>query len=128
MSLKKYLIIMTTATLVSWIAWLFVFFFINPNEAGFVGFGLFYLSMLCALVGTFSLFGFFVRVWFTKEQVIFRHLGVATRQSFFFSILIIGTLMLQGARMLQWWTVLLLILFLTIMEFFFISRAAPRRN
>ncbi len=128
MSLKKYLIIMTSATLVSWIAWLFVFFFINPDEAGFVGFALFYISLFFALVGTFSLFGFFIRVWFTKEEVIFRHLGVATRQSFFFSILMVSALMLQGADLLTWWSVPLLVIFLTLLEFFFITRRQPRRG
>ncbi|MFZ6036243.1 MAG: hypothetical protein ACOYUK_03820 [Patescibacteria group bacterium] len=126
MSLKKYLIIMTSATLVSWTAWLFVFFFINPDEAGVVGFALFYLSLFFALVGTFSLFGFFVRVWFTKEQVIFRHLGVATRQSFFFAILLVGALVLLGADVLRWWTIVLLVMFMTLLEFFFISRTAIR--
>lgn len=126
MSLKKYLIFTTTATLVSWIAWLIVLFYINPAEAGFIGFLLFYVSLFFALIGTFSLVGFFGRVWFTKEQIIFRHLGVSTRQSFFFAVLVVGILLLQGAGLYRWWTVISLVLLLTLLEFFFISRKVVR--
>lgn len=127
MSLKKYLIFMSSATLFSWLAWLIVIFYINPEEAGFVGFAMFYLSLFLALVGSFSLLGFFTRVWFSREEVIFRHLGVATRQSLLFSILLVGSLILQGSGFFRWWSVVLLIAFITLLEFFFISRKVVRR-
>lgn len=127
MSLRKYLITMTVITLVCWIAWLIVLFYLDPEQTGLMGFLFFYVSLFFALIGTFSLLGFFVRVWFSKEQVIFRHLGVATRQSLWFSLLLIGTLLLQGAGFIRWWNVLLLIIFLTILEFFFLSRKVVRR-
>ncbi|MFA6553258.1 MAG: hypothetical protein WCT27_02425 [Patescibacteria group bacterium] len=98
----------------------------NPDEGGVVGFTMFYLSLFLALIGTFSLLGFFIRVWFSKETFIFRHLGVATRQSLWFSILLIVTLMFQGGGMLKWWSALLLVLFLVLMEFFFITRKVAR--
>ncbi|MFH0804885.1 MAG: hypothetical protein V1916_01675 [Patescibacteria group bacterium] len=122
MSLKKYLILMFTTTLVCWVAWLFVVFFINPGEAGPVGFTLFYVSLFFACLGTFSLFGFFVRVWFSREEVIFRHLGVSSRQSLWFSILVIITLLLRATATFHWWSVALLIILLVVLEFFFISR------
>ncbi len=118
---------MTAATIVCWVAWLVVVYYINPNEAGVIGFSLFYLSLLFALVGAFSLIGFFGRVWFSKERVIFRHLGISTRQSIWFSLLIVGTLLFQGADLLKWWSVLFLIFFLTLMEFFFLSRKVAHR-
>jgi len=126
MSLKKYLIFMTSVTLFCWLAWLVVLFYMNPDEGGVVGFTMFYLSLFLALIGTFSLLGFFIRVWFSKETFIFRHLGVATRQSLWFSILLIVTLMFQGGGMLKWWSALLLVLFLVLMEFFFITRKVAR--
>ncbi len=127
MSLKKYLIIMFSMTLVCWIAWLFVLYFMDPFETGSVGFLLFYMSLFFASLGTFSLLGFFMRVWFSKEQVIFRHLGVATRQSLWFSGLIVLTLILQASDFLQWWGIVLLIVFMTLLEFFFLSRKVIRR-
>lgn len=126
MSLKKYLVLMSSITLFCWLTWLVVLFYINPREAGFVGFTMFYLSLFLALVGTFSLIGFFARVWFSRETFIFRHLGVATRQSIWFSILLVAGLMLQGGGMLKWWSALLLVIFLVLFEFFFISRKVVR--
>lgn len=118
---------MSTATFLCWVGWLVVLYYLNPEEAGFVGFLCFYLSLFCALVGTFSLLGFFVRVWFSREPIIFRHLGVSTRQSFWFAMLLVATLMMQGAGFLRWWNALLLIIFLIILEFFFLSRKVMRR-
>jgi hypothetical protein len=126
MSLKKYLVIMSLMTLFCWLAWLVVLYFINPTEAGFVGFLLFYCSLFVALVGTFSLFGFFLRVWFSREEVIFRHLGISTRQSIWFAILMVGSLLLLGAGYLRWWSELLLLAFLILLEFFFLSRKVTR--
>ncbi|MDD5040149.1 MAG: hypothetical protein PHY34_03280 [Patescibacteria group bacterium] len=128
MSLKKYLLIMTSATLLSWVAWLVVLFYINPDDSGMVGYSLFYISLLVALVGTFSLVGFFGRVWFSREQVIFRHLGVSTRQSVWFSVLLVGSLLLQGTGYLKWWSLLFFIMLLTLLEFFFISRKVIHRQ
>jgi hypothetical protein len=122
MSLKYYLIIMSVATLVCWVAWLMVLYYINPTEAGVVGFLIFYSSFALAVLGTFSLLGFFGRVWFSKEQIIFRHLGVAFRQAVWFAILLAVSLILQSQGLLTWWNGLLLITFLTIVEFMFLSR------
>jgi len=127
MSLKKYLFIMTLITLVCWVAWLVVLFYLNPFEAGFVGLLLFYISLFFALFGSFALLGFFLRVWFSKEQIIFRHLGIATRQSLWFSVLLVSTLLLQGSGFIRWWNILLLIIFLTLLEFFFLSRKVVHR-
>ncbi len=118
---------MTTSTIICWIAWLVVLFYVNPDEGGFIGFVLFYLSLLIALIGTFSLIGFFGRVWFSKERIIFRHLGVSTRQSVWFSALLLGVLLLQGTHYLRWWSALLLVILVTLMEFFFLSRKEVHR-
>lgn len=118
---------MSFTTLICWIAWLVVLYYINPASAGFVSFLFFYVSLFFALIGTFSLFGFFVRVWFSKEKVIFRHLGVSTRQALWFSVLIVITLMFQASSYLKWWSIALLILFLILLEFFFVSRKVVRR-
>lgn len=122
MSLKKYLIFMSLLTLFCWVAWLVVLYYINPQESGFIGFICFYLSLLFALLGTFSLLGFFIRVWFSSEQIIFKHLGVSFRQAAWFSILLTVTLILQGIKFLRWWNVLILIFLLTVLEFFFITK------
>jgi hypothetical protein len=128
MSLKRYLITMSLMTLVCWLAWVVVLFKIDPNQAGAIGLTLFYVSLLFALVGTFSLFGFFIRVWFSKEEIIYRHLGISTRQSIWFALLVVVTLLLKKADFLRWWSALPLIVFLMLMEFFFLSRRTIRQQ
>ena len=118
---------MSTSTFLCWVAWLVVLFYLNPEGAGFIGFLCFYVSLFFALLGTFSLLGFFIRVWFSREQIIFRHLGIASRQSLWFALLLVGTLIMQGSGYLRWWNALLLIFFLTVVEFFFLSRRIVHR-
>jgi hypothetical protein len=126
MSLKRYLIIMSLMTLVCWLAWVVVLFQIDPEQAGGIGLTLFYVSLLFALIGTFSLLGFFIRVWFSKEPVIYRHLGISTRQSIWFAILVVVSLLLKKADFLRWWSAGLLLIFLLLLEFFYLSRRIVR--
>lgn len=125
MSLRRFLILATLGTVISWVGWLTILFYINPATAGSIGLTLFYLALFFALAGTFTLLGFFVRVWFTKEPVIYRHVGIAVRQSVLFSILVVGSLMLQGNLLYSWWSAALLLAALAILELFFLSRKPP---
>lgn len=118
---------MSLMTLVCWLAWVVVLFQIDPEQAGGIGLILFYVSLLFALIGTFSLFGFFMRVWFSKEQIVYRHLGISTRQSIWFAVLMVAALLLKKADFLRWWSAGLLIIFLLILEFFYLSRRTIRQ-
>ncbi len=118
---------MSILSLVCWIAWIFVLSYLDPVESGALSHVLFYLSLFLALMGTFSLLGFFGRVWFSKEEVIFRHLGVSFRQAILFALFLTGLLMLQGVRFLRWWNVLLFMILLTIAEFLFLSKRPYRQ-
>lgn len=113
---------MSLATIFCWVAWLLVLFYMNPDEVGAIGLMAFYISLFLALLGTFSLVGFFVRVWFSRSQAIFRYLGIAFRQAVWFSVLIVVALILQAERYLTWWNALLLILFLVLLEFLVLTR------
>ncbi|MDP3964811.1 MAG: hypothetical protein Q8Q20_04130 [bacterium] len=127
MSLKKFLVIMTVVTLVCWIGWITVVFYIDPDSGGFLGLSLFYLSLFLAITGTFALLGFFFRVWFSHNEKVFEHVGIAFRQSILFSILIVGALVLQGVRILTWWNVILFIFAVGLLELFFLTRNPSSR-
>lgn len=121
MSLKKFLIIITVVTVICWIGWIVVLFYIDPKGTGFIGLFLFYISLFFALIGTFSILGFFIRVWFSKKEMVFQHVGIAFRQSLLFSILLVGSLVLQGMRIFTWWNALLFVFCLAVLEYFFLS-------
>jgi len=129
MSLKRYLIGISISTIFCWLAWITVLYNINPETAGFIGIFLFYASLLVAVVGTLALLGFFFRVWFSREEIVYKHVGISLRQAFLFGLLIVGSLLLQGSRLLTWWNGLLFILGLTVLELFFLTRQnSPRQN
>jgi hypothetical protein len=121
MTLKQYLILMSICTLFCWLALALVIYFIDPTEAGFLGFAFFYSSLFLALTGTMSILGFAMRIKFVKDELVFRHVVSAFRQAILFSILIVGSLFLQSKSLLTWWNIILFILALTVLEFFFIS-------
>ncbi|PIY78796.1 MAG: hypothetical protein COY82_00570 [Parcubacteria group bacterium CG_4_10_14_0_8_um_filter_35_7] len=122
MTLKSYLILMTISTFFCWLAWGVVLFFIDPTQAGFIGLLFFYLSLFLALTGTISLIGFFLRTLILKNEIVFRHVIISFRQAVFFSMVIVGSLFLESKDLFTWWNITFLVLFLTVLEFFFISQ------
>ena len=118
MPLKKYLILMLFSTLIAWFSFLAVLFTMSP-DTGLLPLLLFYLTLFLALLGTFFLLGFGARYIFVRDTPFYRHLGISFRQGLLFTILVVGSLILQAAQYLRWWNLLLFFLFLVILEFFF---------
>lgn len=123
MSVRGYTLLLAMTTLLSWIAFGAVVVIINPQEAGAIGIGLFYISLSLALIGTFSLAGFLIRTVFFKKEDIFNRISIAFRQAIFFTLLINGFLFLQSMRLLTWYNTAFLIIALAIAEFVVISGA-----
>jgi hypothetical protein len=121
MTLKQYLILMSISAVFCWAIWIFVLFMIDPTTAGILGFVFFYLSLFLSLVGTMSVLGLLLRKKFGKEEAVFRTVTTSFRQATLLSLLLIGALFLKSKSLLAWWNIVLLVLALTVLEFFFIS-------
>jgi len=121
MTLKSYLFLMVAIAIVSWSGFAAVVNFINPNEAGFVGYFLFYSILFFATVATLSVFGFLLRSRILQGELAFKQVAVTFRQAFWFGLLITISLWLQARDLLTWWNLVLLIVSLTFLEFFFLS-------
>jgi len=128
MTLKTYIIIMSIMTAVCWTTWFFVLFTINPLITNWIGLLMFYSSIFLALVGTAALAGFVVRFVALKQELAWRLVKEAFRQSFLFSILIVVSLVLLSKGLFSWLNLLFLVLGLSILEFFLISYARPNTN
>lgn len=126
MSLKKYLISISVTTLFAWVSWVTVLFYIDP-ASGWLAHVLFHGSLFLAVLGTFSLIGFYIRVRTRTTEAIFRHIGISFRQGVMLAVLVIGSLVLMGAGLYSWWSAGLYILFLIILELFFLSHAKTDR-
>lgn len=128
MTLKKYLTLMSIIAVVCWVSFAAVVFYINPQEAGTVGYFLFYGSLFIATVATLSVFGFVLRSRVLRGELAFRQVAVTFRQAVWFGVLVVGALWLQARGLLTWWNLILFILVLTILEFFFLSMKRRKRT
>ncbi len=120
MTLKKYLSLMSLAAIICWVCFGIIIFNLNPEITNFYGFLLFYFGLFAALLGTLSLLGFIIRARFS-EELIAKQVIISFRQAIWLSCLIIFFLVLQSLRLLKWWNISLFVLFLALLEFFFIS-------
>lgn len=122
MNFKQYIILMSVSSLLAWLTWGFILFGINPNEAGLGVYFLFYISLLLAAACSFSILGLVLRVWLLKrEQNISHQAGKSFRQAILLAGLTTGLLYFQSKNILNWWTIILFIAVLTMIEFFLIS-------
>lgn len=125
MTLRSYLVIMIIATLVCWGLWVFVLWSVNPEVTNWLGFSLFYLSLFLALAGTAAIIGFLIRFIFLKRQLAFRAVKIAFRQSFIFAFLITASLFLLAHDLFTWLNLILLVVGLSVLEYFLISHEPP---
>jgi len=121
MSLRSYLIFMTLATVTAWVAWAVVLHGVDPTRAGIVGFFLFYLTFSMAVFGSISILGLLVRLWRSHAELPSRLAVRSFRHGILFSILITGSLVLFSQNWFRWWTMLLVVLIVTLVEMAFLS-------
>jgi len=121
MTLKSYLNAMTTATSFAFMGWILVIMYIDPINSGFMGLGLFYTTLFLGLLGFFTLISFSLKRWIANNEIIFSYITSSFRQGFWLSIIIIGILVMQGARILNWWDALLFVGSISLLELYFIS-------
>ncbi len=122
MTLSKYLTVMIISTLLCWGAWLLVVWQINPFEANFISFLIFYMSLFLALIGTLAIVGFLLRIiFYKKREPYFRQVKKSFRHSIFLTILLVAALILQSQRFLNWWNLIILMLAVIFFELFFLT-------
>ena len=113
---------MGATTLLSWAVWLLILFTIDPFVAGLIGQSAFFVTLLFALAGTFSLAGLGIRRKFARAGLLFRQIGTSFRQGLLFGTFFVGSLLLETAGFLKWWNLIAYLLLLTCIEFFFLAR------
>lgn len=122
MTLRSYLIGMLISTIFCWASFVLILIYVDPDQAGFIGFLSFYVSLFFAIIGTLTLIGFYLRVWFSKNEVLFAHVAPSFRQAVLLSVILITSLLLQSFRLLTWWDGALLVGSIVLLEFYFMTR------
>jgi len=121
MTLRTYLNLMVVATFFAATAWFLVIYYIDPVEAGGMGLGLFFATLFFTLVGIFTVIGFSLRKYFLNNELLFTLIGLSFRQAVWISLIIVGLLIMQGARILNWWDASLLIVSVSLLEAYFLT-------
>lgn len=121
MTLRQYLAWLAIGTLVSWGALALVVTYLNPETAGATGMLFFYLSLFLGLSGTMTLVGFSWRYWRHRDEVLFRHVSISFRQGVLLALAVVIALWLKVNNLLTWWNLSLLVVGLTLLEFFWLS-------
>lgn len=117
MTLKQYLLLMATGTVMCWVAWLFILFNIAPEQAGLLGFTFFYTSLFLGIVGVFSVIGFMIKKKkIDQEEIIFRQVKKTFKQGVLFGVFVVLSLILLQFNLLFWWNAILLALVYILLE------------
>ena len=119
---------MMISTVFCWASWVMILIYVDPESTGVVGLAAFYVSLFFALIGTLTLLGFYLRVWFSHNEILFAHVGPSFRQAIFLSLVLVGSLILQSFRLLTWWDGALFIAAVALLEFYFISRQSVAKR
>jgi len=122
MKQKNYLLGLALAAIFSWLAWLLVISHINPFSMPTLALVLFFITLFLAISTTFSITGYYLRLWFNKDEIYFYHLTVSMRQGILLATLICLALIFQILRVLTWWDGLLLVTAITLIEFYFLTK------
>lgn len=122
MTLRSYLFVMSTLTVITWGIFFFLASTIDPNTTNWLGFLLFYCSLFLALSGISALLGFLFRFVILRQGLAFHLVKISFRQSFLFSLFLILALFLQSYNLLTILNLIFLVLGFSILELFLISR------
>mgnify|MGYP007062788446 CR=1 FL=1 len=117
---------MLVATGAAWIGFCAVVWSIDPTRSGMIGFVFFFATLSLALLGTLTLCGTGLRTLAHRDELVSRHVVKAFRQAFLFTMLVDGALVLSSQGYFRWWTALILILLLAVVELVFLSAQRPR--
>lgn len=128
MSLKRYLTTMAGGTAIAAASWVMVVLFLDPGSTGLIGLLLFFASFWLIMFGLASIAGYVVRRIFQRREASFRLVAISFRQAILVAVLLTGSLFLQSQQLFNWWTALSLIVFLSLVEAFFVARAESRES
>lgn len=95
---------MVFITLISLGSFVAILFNIDPYTADLFSLVLFYFSLFIFGMGIFTLFGIWLRRLVSKNELGFAQVVKSFRQGALFSVILIGALILQSFRALNWGT------------------------
>lgn len=122
MTIKAYLWGMRLCTLVALVSLGLVIYYINPVRDGILGMVLLYVSLFFSITGIATLFLFWLRRTFSKNEVVYSNVGTSFRQGALIAFTVCALLLLQSFRLLVWWDGGIAVAGVLLIELWFLSR------
>lgn len=119
MSLNAYLWGVRLFILLSLCAWFVVIVAVDPQQAGFVGIGLFFTSFFAFLLSSLTLCFTFVYRKALGDGSTAHYLGSIFRQASLLAAYVCTIIFFQWQQILTWWDFLLLLAAVLLVEFSF---------
>jgi len=122
MTHHRYISIIAFSGGLMWVAWILIVLKLNPYESAGTALLLFFLTLMIALSCTFTVFGFYFRVWLFRNEIFYKHINIALRQGIFLSLIAVFCLVFQRMKVFSWWSGFLIVAVFVLLEFYFSSR------
>ncbi len=129
MTIKTFISGASLCAIVGLTIWLLVLFFLDPTQAGTLGYVLFFLSLFLTVASVASLIGFGLRRVLRVQQLAAYSVRSALRQGIMLALFVCILLILVRLRVYQWWVAVILTIFFVSAELIFFSydRTISRR-
>lgn len=130
MTLRQYLFTMFIATVMCWVAFVFVLINTDPFETNTTGFIFFYISLFLSLIGTISMLAFTLYHIFLRKKVpMYKYVKKSFRDSVIISISLISLLYLQSLGFLNIWMFIgFLVILALIISFSLSLKTTSKKN
>jgi len=122
MTYSSYLAVIFFSTAVSWLSLFMVINRLDPFVNPLTALVSISITLMLALTGTFTIIGFYIRLFWMKNSLYFYNINVSFRQGLLLAFGVCIMLGFQAFRILNWWDGIIIILFITIIEFSFLSK------
>ena len=119
MNLRQYITFFAVGTAIGWCAWFLVLMSIDPVEAGLVAYLMFYVSLVIGLSGLLTTVSTLVRVIRYPDRDAEEIVHTSLRQGFLLTLLVVGSLILLSLELFTWWTLVLVVMIVGLLEFLF---------
>ncbi|MEK7556868.1 MAG: hypothetical protein AAB538_02740 [Patescibacteria group bacterium] len=107
--------------ILGWLVWVAIVAWLDPVQAGSVGFILFFLALFLAVASSTAIAGYGARRLIGGATHPSHHVRPSLRQGILLGVFFDAMLLLQLLRLSRWWLTLILIVLFLCVEFVFLS-------
>ena len=117
MSIKTELWGLAISGVLCWVGFILTLVGSNP-DTGNAALISFYISFFIGILTTLTLIGYVVRRYLTRGEAKYVAMSTSFRQAILASGLLIALMLMQAARLLSWWDVLLFVIVIGLFELY----------